>query len=145
MSRKPRGPWGWENATAMRLGKPATGALELPCYTDRYDIAVDRTEGPYRIISTIDDSDFWDRAYGPARLGLIIRVEQHLPPPPDHFIDFTWDQDERDVSHGGDGGPELAALVSPLLGIRLPPARMSRSFDFSSKDRLGYPHHTGIA
>lgn len=124
---------------------PATGALEIPCYTDRFDISVDRSEGPYTIVSTVEDTEAWDRVYGSARLGLIVRIEQHLPRSSEYYVDLTWDQNERDVSHGGDAGQELAALISLLLGIRLRAAGISRSFDFGSDNLFGDLHDPGAA
>ncbi|MFI7026283.1 hypothetical protein ACIBMZ_26565 [Micromonospora sp. NPDC049900] len=145
MSREPRGPWGWENARAKLAGSPVTGALEIPCYTDRFDVSVERSEGPYTVVSTVEDTEAWDRVYGSARLGLIVRIEQHLPRSSEYYVDFTWEQGERDVSHGGDAGQELAALISLLLGIRLRAAGISRSFDFSSGNPFGDLHDPGTA
>jgi hypothetical protein len=140
----PTGPWGWENAQAQRHGQPLLGALEIACYTDlsALDLDIEGGSGPYTILSPLAEYDNIRHATRPPRMRLVLRVDQYLSREPDEYLDDDWEQLDPAVHHGGNGGQELAALLSLALGIRLRSAGISRVFHQADKDARGYPHET---
>ena len=76
---------------------------------------------------------------GLPRIGLMLRLELHLPHSPDMYVDRHWESLNADLIPGGNGADELAALVSLALGIRLRAGGIARAFDLPG-NMLGYPH-----
>jgi hypothetical protein len=122
------GPWGWENWQAQMEGLAPHGAVEVACYTDAR-LSGDEIIGPYHLLENYLDDPF---AYlqPSVRMGLVVRIEHYRPvADPEDFIDETWEQTDPKVFHGGDGGQELASLLSLALGVRLKAGGIVRVFD----------------
>jgi hypothetical protein len=120
------------------------GTLEISCYIDRYDVEIDVTVSAYRIISPLDESYAWDRIYGRIRPGVVLRIDQFIPPEhPDNYIDSTWEQRDGSLRHGGDAGQEIAALLSLILGTRMKSGGITRVHDPSGTEPQGLPVDSG--
>ena len=135
------GPWGWENARAKLAGEPWASALEIACYTDARWLDGDMVSGPYTAMVPLAFPNYQPEQFGESRMGLVIRIDRHLSSDdPDDYIDEGWNQSDEKVSHGGDAGEEVAALLSLALGIRLRAGGISRVFHPDDPDDRGYPH-----
>jgi hypothetical protein len=126
-----------ENWQAQMEGLAAHGALEVACYTDAV-LSGEEIIGPYHLLENYLDDPF---AYPQpsVRVGLVLRIEHHRPvADPQDFIDEAWEQTDPRVFHGGDGGQELAGLLSLALGVRLKAGGIVRVFD-PAGDPRGQP------
>jgi hypothetical protein len=137
------GPWAWRNARALIAGKSSWGTLEIACYTDlsSFALQIHEISGPYSILTPIDKYDRSFRIPRLPRMGLVLRIEQYLDHDPDEYIDRKWEEANAAIIPGGDGGDELAALISLILGIRLQSAGISRYF-IPGDDPKGHPCET---
>src|SRR6266508_3857092 len=108
------GPWGWENWQAKLNRRRAHSAFEVACYTDGELLLGDPREGlphlgPYMLLE--NPSELFGVPQGPARLGLVLRIEHYRPiADPEQFIDEAWEQLDPEVYHGDHAGQELASL-----------------------------------
>ena len=136
------GPWGWRNAKAWQSGLPSSCALEIACYTDHPDLTFGFRSDPYVALTPLSTTDILTHyTSGLPRLGVVIRIEQHLPlSDPDSYLPDDWDQDDPIVHHGGDAAQELAALLSLSLGIRLRAGGIMRVFHSSDESPRGHAH-----
>jgi hypothetical protein len=135
------GPWGWENARERREDETPLGTVEIACYTDRFYLSTDPvSSGPYTVLSPLSVRQVPYRRSELPRMGLVLRVEQHLERDPDEYLDAGWEQLDTAVYHGGNAWQELAALLSLALGIRLRAGGITRVFHESDDDARGYPH-----
>jgi hypothetical protein len=122
------GPWGWENWQAKLSGRQAHSAFEVACYTDGDLLGEPQHVGPYVLLG--NRSEPFEAPRGPVRLGLVLRVENHLHiADPEDFIDEAWEQLDPEVYHGDHGGQELASLIALALGVRLKAGGIVRVFD----------------
>lgn len=136
------GPWAWENARARQNNQPPWGVLELAGYTDlsEFRLSGEAASGPYSVLTPTSAYDsFSNQVPGLPRMGLVLRLELHLAHDPDDYLDEGWEGLTAAIIPGGNGGDELAALISLALGIRLQPGGIVRYFDVPDHT-LGYPH-----
>jgi hypothetical protein len=142
IARNQAGPWAWENARARLEGRPAWGALEIACYTDlsEHRLSGIAASGPYIALTPNSAYDLLSyELHGLPRMGLVLRLELHLPHDTDMYVDEQWESLNADIIPGGSGADEVAALVSLALGIRLRGGGIARSFELPG-NMHGYPH-----
>jgi hypothetical protein len=132
-----RGPSVWANWRAQEAGAATLGAYEAALYTDAHVTgeALDGL-GPYSLFNVL--GSLGPRDAVSVGLGVVLRVEHHLPHVPLDPVDYERTFKDHYVG-AAPLSDQVACLLSLALGARFRSGGETRSFDIGAPDVRGRP------